>query len=319
MIYLITGGCGFIGSNFVKYLLKRYESSEIINLDKLTYAGNQDNFNQEETVNKRHKIIIMDINDPDIKECVKACDVIVHFAAESHVDNSIKSADEFITTNINGTYNLLEIARRYNKRFHHVSTDEVYGSLELGSKEKFNEKTAYAPRNPYSASKAASNHLVMSYYHTHKLPVTISNCSNNYGPYQNIEKFIPKAITNILKGKKVPVYGDGKNVRDWLHVEDHCKAIDKIINDGKIGETYCIGGMGKDYSNLDILEMISKLMGYDMEAVVKYVPDRVGHDRRYAIDWTKIYDELSWEPERSVKVNMVKTIEWYKDNRDWWK
>ena len=246
-------------------------------------------------------------------------DVIVHFAAESHVDRSIMDPAPFIKTNIEGTYILLEAALKNKvKRFHHVSTDEVFGALELNSKEKFNDNTPYNPHSPYSASKASSDHLIRSYATTYNLPTTISNCSNNFGPYQFPEKLIPLAITNIIEEKKVPVYGDGLYVRDWLFVEDHCKAIDLILRKGKIGETYLIGGLTEDISNIDIIKKILKIMGKD-ESQIEFVKDRPGHDRRYAIDWSRINKELGWQPEHNFDEYLKLTIDWYKNDQDWWK
>jgi len=305
MKILVTGGCGFIGTNFVNYMLKKYPTYSIVNIDKITYAGNDNNL-FEWMMNPRYKWLKFDINSPRIKKYVEDCDIIVHFAAETHVDRSIISADEFIHTNVSGTLNLLKMALQFNKRFHHISTDEVFGSLSLDSAEIFNEKTHYAPRNPYAASKAASDHLVRSFYETYKLDTTISNCSNNYGPYQNKEKFLPKTILNILKGIKVPVYGDGLNVRDWVYVEDHCRAIDMIIHHGRIGGTYCVSGMKEDWNNLKIISVVAELMGKKLDDVIKFVPDRLGHDRKYAVDWSKIHRELGWEPQFEIKENLLK-------------
>lgn len=323
MNILVTGGAGFIGSNFILYWLKKYPEDRIINLDKLTYAGNLENLRDaEDSPNyKFYKGDICDgilVNEIIQKENI---DTIVHFAAESHVDRSILDPSPFIKTNIVGTYILLECALKNKekiKRFHHVSTDEVFGSLELDSKEKFNENTPYNPRSPYSASKASADHLVRAYYHTYNLPVTISNCSNNFGYYQFPEKLIPLAITNILEGKKVPVYGDGLYVRDWLFVEDHCSAIDLILHKGKIGETYFIGGMTKEISNLEVVKKILKIMGKD-ESWIEFVKDRPGHDRKYAIDWSKIKRELSWSPRYNFDEALKLTVEWYTKNQEWWK
>ena len=246
-------------------------------------------------------------------------DTIIHFAAESHVDRSILDPAPFIKTNIEGTYILLEAALKNKvKRFHHISTDEVFGALELNSQEKFNEKTPYNPRSPYSASKAASDHLVRSYHVTYDLPVTISNCSNNFGPYQFPEKFIPLAVTNILEGKKVPVYGDGLYVRDWLYVEDHCEAIDLILQKGRIGDTYFIGGLTNDIANIEVVKKVLNLMGKN-ENLIEFVKDRPGHDRRYAIDWTKINQELGWKPGHKFNEALKLTVDWYLKNQDWWK
>ena len=319
MKLLVTGGAGFIGSNFVHYWLNKYPDDEIINIDKLTYAGNLDNLKSLEN-NPRHQFIKGDICDyPLIDQSMKGIDTVVHFAAETHVDRSIVDTTPFIQTNVVGTHVLLEVARVNKvKRFHHISTDEVFGTLELGTDEKFNENTPYNPRNPYSASKAAADHLVRAYFHTHNLPVTISNCSNNYGPYCFPEKLFSLAITNLLQGKKVPIYGDGLYVRDWLYVTDHCSAIDAILNKGKIGETYFMGGSTKDISNLNVIKMILKLMGKD-ESNIEFVTDRPGHDRRYVIDWSKINRELGWKPQISLEQGLKLTVEWYKNNQNWWK
>lgn len=319
MKLLITGGAGFIGSNFILYWLKKYPQDTIINLDKLTYAGNLENLRSVEK-NPHYKFVKGDICDQKlVNQLIKNVDIIVHFAAESHVDRSILDPAPFIKTNIEGTYVLLEAAlKNGKKRFHHVSTDEVFGALPLNSKEKFNEKTPYNPRSPYSASKAASDHLVRAYYTTYNLPITISNCSNNFGPYQFPEKFIPLAITNLIEGKKVPIYGDGLYVRDWLYVEDHCRAVDLIINKGKIGETYFIGGLTEDISNIDVVKKIIKIMGKD-ESVIEYVKDRPGHDRKYAIDWSKINRQLGWKPQHNFDEYLKITIDWYVKNQNWWK
>lgn len=319
MKLLVTGGAGFIGSNFVLYWLKKYPQDSIINLDKLTYAGNLDNLKEIQN-NSRYEFVHGDIcNSQLVDSLIKKVDVIVHFAAETHVDRSILDPVPFIKTNIEGTYVLLEAARTNgNKRFHHISTDEVFGALELGSKIKFSESTPYDPHSPYSASKASSDHLVRAYHDTFGLPVTISNCANNYGPYQFPEKLFGLSITNILEGKKIPVYGDGLYVRDWLYVLDHCEAIDLIIQKGRIGETYLIGGLTQDISNIEIVKKIIKYMD-KTENDVEYVKDRPGHDRRYAIDWTKINNELGWSPKHSFDEALQDTIEWYKKNESWWR
>jgi len=317
MKILVTGGAGFIGSNFIRYLIKKYPEYKIVNLDLLTYAGNLENLRDiEKSLN--YKFVKGDIADKDlVNELVKDADTIVNFAAESHVDRSILNSAAFIHTNIVGTHNLLEAAKvNGGKRFHHISTDEVYGHLGPNDP-PFNEKTSYAPRSPYSASKAAADHLVKAYYHTYRLPVTISNCSNNYGPYQFPEKLHALFITNLLENKKVPLYGDGKQIRDWLYVEDHCEAIDLIIHQGKIGETYCVGG-NCEKTNLEITQKILELLGKG-EEMIEYVSDRPGHDRRYAIDFSKIKAELGWEPRTSFEEGMKKTVEWYKANEDWWR
>ncbi len=317
MKLLVTGGAGFIGSNFVHHILNTYPDYEVINLDALTYAGNLENLKALEN-NSRHKFVKGDICDAELVEgLVKDVDVIVHFAAESHVDRSILDSAAFVRTNVIGTHTLLEAARKAgNKRFHHVSTDEVFGSLEAQD-EPFCETTPYDPRSPYSASKASSDHLVRAYYHTYNLPVTISNCSNNYGPFHFPEKLIPLLITNLMEGKKIPIYGDGMNVRDWLYVEDHCRAIDAIIHRGKIGETYCVGGDGEK-PNLEIAKTILSLLGKD-EEMIEYVEDRKGHDRRYAINFDKIKKELGWEPQVTFEEGIKKTIQWFQENEAWWK
>jgi dTDP-glucose 4,6-dehydratase len=319
MKLLVTGGAGFIGSNFILYWLKKYPQDLIINLDKLTYAGNLENLKAVEK-NSNYQFVKGDITDKKLVDSLmKKVDTVVHFAAESHVDRSILDPGPFIKTNIEGTYVLLEAALANKiKRFHHISTDEVFGSLPLNSKKKFNEKTPYAPRSPYSASKAASDHLVRAYHITYNLPITISNCSNNFGPYQFPEKLIPLAITNLLEGKKVPIYGDGLYVRDWLYVEDHCRALDLILHKGKIGETYFIGGLTEDISNLEVIKKIIKMMGKD-ESMIEFVKDRPGHDRRYAIDWSKIKKELGWKPKYNFDTALKMTIDWYIKNQDWWK
>lgn len=319
MRLLVTGGAGFIGANFIIYWLKHHAEDEIVNFDKLTYAGNLENLTSVEK-NPKYRFVQGDICLlSDVAPVMDGIDIVVHFAAESHVDRSILEAAPFITTNVVGTQVLLEAALKAKvKRFHHVSTDEVFGALSLDTLNKFHEDTPYDPRSPYSASKAGSDHLVRAYYHTFGLPITITNCSNNYGPYQFPEKLIPLAITNLLEGKKVPIYGDGKYVRDWLYVDDHCRAIDAVITRGKIGETYCVGGLTEDMSNLAIIRNILTIMGKD-ESHIEYVTDRPGHDRRYAVDWTKIQTELGWKPENDFNTWLTTTIHWYEKNEDWWK
>jgi len=316
MKILVTGGAGFIGSNFILYMIKKHPGDEIINLDSLTYAGNLENLKSVEN-NSNYKFVKGDICDKKIVNAlVKECDAIVHFAAESHVDRSIENSDVFVRTNVLGTQVLLDAAYRNGmKRFHHISTDEVFG--ELGDEGKFDENTKYSPRSPYSASKAGADHLVRAYYDTHRLPITISNCSNNYGPYQFPEKIIPLFITNLIEGKKVPVYGEGKNIRDWIHVEDHCEAVDLILRKGKIGETYCVGG-NTEIKNIELSKLILEKMRFG-EEMIEYVTDRKGHDFRYAIDFSKITEELGWKPKISFDNGIKMTIGWYKNNRDWWK
>jgi len=315
MKLLVTGGAGFIGSNFIHYWLKNYPQDKITNLDLLTYAGNLENL-QDVTLNNNYKFVQGDIGDADlVKDLLIGVDLIVHFAAESHVDRSILNSADFIKTNVEGTRILLEAARKNNIRFHHISTDEVFGSLSFNAP-GFNEQTPYDPRSPYSASKAASDHLVRAYYHTYGLPITISNCSNNYGPYQYPEKLIPLFVTNLMAGKKIPVYGEGNNIRDWIHVDDHNRGVDMIIKKGKIGETYCLGG-NSEKTNLEITKLILSLMGKG-EEMIEHVADRLGHDLRYAIDFSKAKTELAWEPLTSFEEGLRKTVEWYKNNKSWW-
>jgi dTDP-glucose 4,6-dehydratase len=315
---LVTGGAGFIGSNFVLYWLKNHPEDKIINLDKLTYAGNLANLTTVEN-QPNYTFIRGDIGDKElVDKIMDDVDVVVHFAAESHVDRSIKNPELFLETNIIGTQVLLDSALKNKvERFHHISTDEVFGALQLNTKEKFSHDTAYNPHSPYSASKAASDHLVRAYGTTYGLPYTITNCSNNYGEYQFPEKFLPLTITNLMENKTIPVYGDGLYVRDWLYVQDHCTAIDKVLTEGKLKETYLIGGLTEDVSNLEISKMIIKLMGKSEDSI-EYVKDRPGHDRRYAVDWTKINQELGWQPSVSLEEGIQKTIDWYKNNQSWW-
>jgi len=317
MKLLVTGGAGFIGSNFIHYWLKNYPQDSIVNLDKLTYAGNLENLIDIEK-SPNYKFVLGDVCDAKIvSDLVKDCDAIIHFAAESHVDRSILDCGEFVRTNVLGTQILLNAAKEYKKRFHNISTDEVFGALSLESKNKFTENTAYNPHSPYAASKAGSDHLVRSFFDTHGLEITISNCSNNFGPYQFPEKLLPLVITNLLTDKKVPVYGDGLYVRDWLYVDDHCRAIDLILNKGKIGETYCIGGMTEDLNNLQIIKLLLAMLGKD-ESMIEYVKDRPGHDRRYAVDWSKAQRELEYQPEHDFATYLKLTVDWYKNNSDWW-
>jgi dTDP-glucose 4,6-dehydratase len=317
MKLLITGGAGFIGSNFVHYWTRKYPDDKIVNLDALTYAGNLENLKDLEN-NPNYKFVRGNICDEElVDELVKEVDIIVHFAAESHVDRSILDSGDFVRTNVIGTHTLLEAARKNgNKRFHHISTDEVFGSLEKDDM-AFDESTLYDPRSPYSASKASSDHLVRAYFHTYNLPITISNCSNNYGPYQFLEKLIPLFATNLIEGKKIPVYGKGDNVRDWIHVDDHNRGVDMILKYGKIGQTYCLGG-NSEKTNLEITKNILELMGVG-EEMIEFVQDRKGHDKRYAIDFSKAKNELGWEPQISFESGLQETIDWYRNNQDWWK
>lgn len=349
---LVTGGAGFIGANFVHYWLKTYPNDKVIVLDALTYAGNKENLADLEGSNN-FKFVHGNICDQDLIEQLLLSDeinTIVHFAAESHVDRSITGPDEFIETNIIGTYSLLKAAKKVwldipkeqgrealEHRFHHVSTDEVYGTLEPNDP-AFTENTAYAPNSPYSASKAASDHLVRAYHHTYGLEVTTSNCSNNYGPYHFPEKLIPLIVTNILHDKPLPIYGDGKQVRDWLYVEDHARGIDLVLNKGKVGENYNIGGHN-EWHNIDIVKLVCQLMDQAFEndrslidkypqatlanqakseELISYVTDRAGHDRRYAIDAEKSFTELGYRPQESFETGIRKTIAWYLKNDSWW-
>lgn len=316
---LVTGGCGFIGSNFIRYWLKKYPKDKIVNLDKLTYAGHLSS-TKDFSRNKNYKFVKGDIRNTRMVERVTmGVDTIVHFAAETHVDRSVVGPSVFIATNVLGTQVLLDAAVKFNiKRFHHVSTDEVFGALPLNSKDKFSERTLYDPRSPYSASKAGSDHLVRSYFHTYGLPITITNCSNNFGPFQDPEKMLPRSITNLIDGQPIMVYGDGKYVRDWLYVEDHCGAIDAVLKKGKIGETYLVGGLTRDINNLEVAQKLLKIFGKD-KSNIKFVKDRPGHDRRYAVDWSKIRKELGWTPECGFDEWLEKTVEWYRDSEWWWR
>ncbi|MEI6650497.1 MAG: dTDP-glucose 4,6-dehydratase [Candidatus Moraniibacteriota bacterium] len=317
MKLLVTGGAGFIGSNYVHHVLREHPEDSVVVLDLLTYAGNLENLKEAEG-NPRFRFEKGDIADPKaVEPLVLECDAVVHFAAESHVDRSITDPASFVRTNVLGTQVLLDAARNHGKkRFHHVSTDEVFGALGPDDA-PFDESTPYDPRSPYSASKAGSDHLVRAYFHTYGLLVTISNCSNNYGPYHFPEKIIPLAITNILEGKNVPIYGDGKQVRDWLHVEDHCRAIDLVLRNGRIGETYCVGGNG-ERENIVLVRTLLDILGAG-EDRIEYVTDRPGHDRRYAIDFSKIKNELGWEPSVTFEEGLRQTVEWFKTHEDWWK
>ncbi|MDR9828563.1 dTDP-glucose 4,6-dehydratase [Vibrio sp. FNV 38] len=348
---LVTGGAGFIGANYVHYWLEQYPNDKVVVLDALTYAGNKANLDIVES-NPNFVFAHGDICDTAFVEALlkeHSLDTIVHFAAESHVDRSITGPDAFIETNILGTYSLLKAAKKVwldepkaegrsplPHRFHHVSTDEVYGTLEADDP-AFTEETAYAPNSPYSASKAASDHLVRAYHHTYGLEVTTSNCSNNYGPYHFPEKLIPLIITNILHDKPLPIYGDGQQVRDWLFVTDHARGIDLVLNKGRLGENYNIGGHN-EWANIDIVKVVCKLMNEyfaegeyatkypqatlanqgKSEDLITYVTDRAGHDRRYAIDATKTNNELGYQPVESFETGIKKTVEWYLNNQEWW-
>jgi dTDP-glucose 4,6-dehydratase len=322
---IVTGGAGFIGSNFVHYVYNNFPNVHITILDKLTYAGNQNNV--KSILGDRVELVVGDIMDKElIDRLASKADAIVHYAAESHNDNSLNDPSPFIYTNFVGTYTLLEAARKYDLRFHHVSTDEVYGDLPLREDlpghgelpgEKFTEDTKYNPSSPYSSTKAASDLIVRAWIKSFGIRATISNCSNNYGPYQHIEKFIPRQITNILSGIKPKLYGNGKNVRDWIHTNDHSSAVWTILNDGKIGETYLIGANGEK-NNKEVLELILKEMHMPND-FYDHVTDRAGHDLRYAIDSTKLYKELNWKPKyTNFEEGLRQTIQWYIDNQEWW-
>ncbi len=343
---LVTGGAGFIGSNFVHYWLKQYPEDEVVVLDALTYAGNYESIKSLES-NPRFHFVKGDICDQALVEDMMkehSIDTIVHFAAESHVDRSITGPRAFIDTNIIGTFSLLEAARKIwlendiPHRFHHVSTDEVYGTLK-DDDPAFEETTAYAPNSPYSASKAASDHLVRSYFHTYGLQVSTSNCSNNYGPFHFPEKLIPLVLTNILRDLPLPVYGDGKQIRDWLYVEDHARGIDLVINKGEVGECYNIGGIN-EWANIDIVNLLCRMLDDKFandsrlaerfpdaksaisaraNTLIKYVTDRPGHDRRYAINPAKSESELGYEPVETFESGISKTVDWYLSNENWWR
>lgn len=312
---LVTGGCGFIGSNFIRYMLKNYPY-EIINLDKLTYCGNLENLKDVEN-DSRYTFLRGDIADREVLEEIfeRKIDIVINFAAESHVDRSIIDPSQFIRTNVYGTYNLLEVSRRKGVgRYIQISTDEVYGSL--GDEGKFKEDTPLCPSSPYSASKASADLLVMAYYKTYGLPVIITRCSNNYGPYQFPEKLIPLMITNALEGKELPLYGDGKNVRDWIHVFDHVRAIDLVLHKGREGEIYNIGA-DNERTNLEIVKMLLDILGKPY-SLIKFVKDRPGHDRRYAIDAEKIKKELGFRVTVEFRKGLEDTVKWYVENRGWW-
>ncbi len=326
-VMLVTGGAGFIGCNFVHFMLAHDPDVRIVNLDALTYAGSLDNLEGLPDPS-RHMFVHGDICDQALVDDLlrrHEIDTIVHFAAESHVDNSIAGPGVFVRTNVLGTYTLLDAARRVwldekgwdagRCRFHHISTDEVYGTLGPGDP-KFTEETSFAPNSPYSASKAGSDHLVRAWHHTYGLPVTTTNCSNNYGPFQHAEKFIPTILRSCIEQKPIPVYGDGSNIRDWLYVEDHCRGIDAVIRHGRLGQTYNIGGCN-EWSNIDITRLICRMMderipaGAPHERLISFVNDRPGHDWRYAIDASKMATELGWEPLETFESGIAKTIDWY--------
>ena len=313
---IVTGGCGFIGSNFVHYVVANHPEVHVTVLDKLTYAGNPENIAGLPA--DRVELVVGDICDAGLlDELVPGHDAIVHYAAESHNDNSIDDPTPFLRTNVEGTFALLQAARKYGVRYHHVSTDEVYGDLALDDPARFTEETPYRPSSPYSSTKAASDHLVRAWHRTFGVRATISNCSNNYGPYQHVEKFIPRQITNILDGVRPKLYGDGRNVRDWIHTDDHSSAVWTILTKGEMGETYLIGADGEK-SNIDVLRAILTRMGKPADDF-DWVRDRPGHDRRYAIDSSKLRRELGWEPRHTdFSEGLDQTIAWYTENRAWW-
>lgn len=320
MNILITGGAGFIGSNFTKYWAHKYPNDRIVVYDKLTYAGNKENL-KELFDNPKFSFVQGDIVDGDLFESTlveNEIDTVVHFAAETHVDRSIEGPEAFIHTNILGTFKILEVLRNHPEiRLHHISTDEVFGELPLDDPNaKFSETTPYDPRSPYSASKAASDHLVRAYVNTYKLKATISNCSNNYGPYCFPEKLIPLTITRAVNNQEIPVYGDGMQVRDWIHVDDHCLGVELILQKGLLGETYILGGHGEK-PNIYIIKEILKLLEKP-ESLIVHVGDRKGHDKRYAMDFTKAKTELGFEPQKPLEKRLEETVQWYVNNQDWW-
>ena len=314
---VVTGGCGFIGSNFVHHVVREHPGVHVTVLDKLTYAGNPDNIAGLPA--DRVELVVGDICDAALVDrLVSETDAVVHYAAESHNDNSIADPSPFLRTNVEGTYTLIEACRRHGVRYHHVSTDEVYGDLALDDPARFTEETPYRPSSPYSSTKASSDLLVRAWARTFGLAATISNCSNNYGPYQHVEKFIPRQVTNLIDGVRPKLYGDGRNVRDWIHTEDHSSAVWCILTRGRIGETYLIGADG-ELDNITVLREILKAFGRP-EDDFDWVRDRPGHDRRYAIDATKLRTELGWEPARTdFAAGLAETIRWYRDNEAWWR
>lgn len=313
---LVTGGAGFIGSNFVHHVVAN-TSDRVTVLDKLTYAGTADSLRG--LPENRVSLVVGDICDAELVDRLFAAnDAVVHFAAESHNDNSLNNPEPFVTTNLLGTFTLLEAARRTGIRYHHISTDEVYGDLELDDQERFSESTPYNPSSPYSSTKAGSDLLVRAWVRSFGVQATISNCSNNYGPRQHVEKFIPRQITNVLDGVRPRLYGQGLNVRDWIHADDHSSAVLRILDDGRIGDTYLIGADGEK-SNREVVEMILQIMGEASDAY-DLVTDRPGHDLRYAIDWSKLHTELGWEPRyRDFAAGIEDTVRWYRENESWWR
>ena len=314
---IVTGGCGFIGSNFVHHVVREHPGVHVTVLDKLTYAGNPENI--AGLPSDRVKLVVGDVCDAALVDrLVAGADAVVHYAAESHNDNSIADPSPFLETNVRGTYTLIEACRRHDVRYHHVSTDEVYGDLALDDPARFTEETPYRPSSPYSSTKAASDMLVRAWVRTFGLAATISNCSNNYGPYQHVEKFIPRQVTNLIDGVRPKLYGDGRNVRDWIHTEDHSSAVWRILTRGRIGETYLIGADG-ERDNLAVLREILRAFGRPGDDF-DWVRDRPGHDRRYAIDSAKLRRELGWEPAHTdFAAGLAETIEWYRENEAWWR
>lgn len=314
---IVTGGCGFIGSNFVHHVVREHPDVHVTVLDKLTYAGNPENIAGLDP--ERVELVVGDICDAELVDrLVSETDAVVHYAAESHNDNSIADPEPFVRTNVMGTFTLIEACRKHGVRYHHVSTDEVYGDLALDDPARFTEETPYHPSSPYSSTKASSDMLVRAWVRTYGLAATISNCSNNYGPYQHVEKFIPRQITNIIDGVRPKLYGDGRNVRDWIHTEDHSSAVWTILTKGRIGETYLIGADGEK-GNIDVLRAILRAMGR-AEDDFDWVRDRPGHDRRYAIDSTKLRRELRWQPAHTdFDAGLAQTIQWYRDHEAWWR
>lgn len=314
---IVTGGCGFIGSNFVHHVVREHPGVHVTVLDKLTYAGRRENIAGLPA--DRVELVVGDICDAELLDrLVPGHDAIVHYAAESHNDNSIADPEPFVRTNVEGTFRLLEACRRYDVRYHHVSTDEVYGDLALDDPARFTEETPYRPSSPYSSTKASSDMLVRAWHRTFGVRATISNCSNNYGPYQHVEKFIPRQITNVLDGERPKLYGDGRNVRDWIHTEDHSSAVWDILTRGRLGETYLIGADG-ERDNLTVLRDILSVMGRDPDDF-DWVRDRPGHDRRYAIDSSKLRRELGWRPTHTdFQAGLEATIAWYRENEAWWR
>lgn len=316
---LVTGGAGFIGSNFIHYWLTQHPEDRLINLDALTYAGTVTSL-RDSIDQPQYEFVQGSINDRALVDQVLAdVDVVVHFAAESHVDRSVAQPEIFLQTNVMGTFELLRAALKHKiRRFHHISTDEVFGSLDLGSTKKFTIDSPYQPHSPYAASKAASDHLVRAFGDTYGLPFTITNCSNNYGEYHFPEKMIPQAITNLLDGKKITIYGDGSHIRDWLYVQDHCRAIELVLEQAALGETYLVGGMDKDISNLELARLLLGLMHKD-ESWLEFVADRPGHDLRYSVDWSVLEEKLGWRPRVTLEEGLARTVRWYQENEWWWR